>query len=111
MDFLDNVSLPNKIESEVMRYGFKDAGAIRRSLRAAKARVYIDENLKCTASSSGSCGSCCSQGTLTYVRNDGGSITDDDVAALLMIDRGQENRASKRSPDEVTIFWLCDSSD
>jgi hypothetical protein len=111
MDFIDNIELPAAKVKELTSYkSFGDAW-VKRAMRSSKARIYIEQNLKLVKQNSSSCGRCCSEGTLTYCRLDDGDITDQDVTALLLIDRGQENRVQKRTPKDVTIYWLCDSSD
>lgn len=110
-DFIDDIKLSDKATSDITRYrSFGDAW-VKRALRAAKARVYIERDLDLKQNGGHSVGRCCSAGTLTYARKDGKDITDDDITALLCIERGQENYVQKREAKQVTIYWLCDSSD
>lgn len=111
MDFIDNIPLTAKETSSITQYKTFGDAWVKRALRGVKAKKYIEEHLALVSDSAHSCGSCCNNGTLVFARKDGGVVTDDDIKALLIIDRGQENRVQKREALTVTIYWLCDSSD
>ncbi len=110
MDFLDNIALPPEKLAEINRWSFgKDW--TRRAIRAEQARIYIGQHLTRTLNTATPVGWCCNAGTEVWERQDGSPITDDDVTALLAIDRGQVNQVKSRTDKSVTIYWLCDSSD
>lgn len=109
MDFIDNISLPKSKIDGIRSYSFGEKWVLE-AIRSAKAEVYIERHLLAAKNDGGIIGNCCSAGNIVYVRNDGGDVTDDDVTALMVINRGQENGVRKRTAKEVTIYWLCDSS-
>src|SRR3989304_8000860 len=110
MDFLDKIRIPAAKEKQIRSYSFGEKWA-NEAVRAYKAGIYIDQELVKVSDGGSVVGRCCSEGNLVYQRKDGGGITDDDVTALLAINRGQINNVRTRTAKEVTIYWLCDSSD
>lgn len=84
---------------------------LKRITLAKKAKIYIAEHLEEVNTTGSMVGRCCSAGTITYRRKDGDAISDEEINVLLLINRGQENRVQTRTEKEVTIYWLCDSSD
>lgn len=111
MDFIDQIPLSQKKLNDIRSYNTFGEKWILQAIRSAKASIYIEHNLLAVKDDGGVIGNCCSAGTIVYVRKDGGNIMDDDITALLLINRGQENGVRKRTDKEVTIYWLCDSSD
>jgi hypothetical protein len=112
MNFLESIYLPQNKIDDIIKYE-KSFGQrwVDRALLSAKAQQYIDENLTIVGRDEGVSGRCMSSGTIVFERKDGNSITDDDVSAILVIERGQVNRIAKRTDRSATVYWLCDSSD
>lgn len=107
-DTLDNIVIPEKTMKEILRYNFGEEWK-KRALRSARANIYIETFLDSNVLSS-SGGNCFSTGKIMFSRKDRKPITDEDVTAILSINRGQENHVTHRDEYSVTIHWLCDSS-
>jgi len=106
-----DIELSAEQVAEVTRYR-KSFGAeyVAACLDARRASIYVERELE-EVGRNVSSRMCFSAGTITFRRKDGGPITDEDVAALEAIPRGQENHVRSRAVDHVTIYFACDSGD
>lgn len=113
MSYLD-VPLPPevlaRIDADCLRWR-SSPEARERSIRRAQADRWIAEHLLQADEAVTSRSNCYVAGTETYVRRDGGLISDADVEALLAIERGQVNYVKEKTPTSVIIYYACDSGD
>jgi hypothetical protein len=110
LSFLDSIFIPSFEEQRIKSYGFGKDWADT-AILAAKARIYLEQNLNEVLVSASTPYRCYNEGTLRFSRKDGGKVTENDCYAILAIPRGQGNSITHRDDFTVTVKYFCDSSD
>lgn len=104
---------PEKVK-DITRFGSFGQDWIERSIRFAKAKQYVEENLNLLREESKwtTPFRCCDEGDEVYCRKDGNPVTQDDIDALSALVKGQETYVKGKAGDmKVTQHWFCDHGD